>query len=168
MNIDGYALIEINKEGNYQLKEENGLEWLHPIMDVCFEDAEGTEQLMDELIKQNPGKEFKDMLIMVFFSYTCNASKGYEGDWDVDEIYNLVSYQIVRESYQEFNRANVTEIIELNESSLKNLNKHIPLDEEYKNRLEQEIAYLIGSWEEFYDEDFVRTEKKVNSDMFFK
>lgn len=150
---DGFALIEINTKGEARLKEENGLHWFDfRLEQVCFDDAEGTEQLAYQL-----PNNLKDALVLVTFDYVCNCSRGWEGDYDCEELFNVVSHTVVKENYKEFYREMITEDLNVGIGGIENLDS-IPENFWKDKRYYQD---LIASWEEFYDEDFVPFKKET-------
>lgn len=144
---DGYALIEINHLGEGRLKELHYFDFR--LENVCFDDAEGVEQLVDQLPKDS-----KDMLVMCIFKYKCNCSQNWEGEVDCEELFDLVSHTTVKSNYQDFYREMVTEeIIQHLDFLDLDIPNFIDCDEEYRIKGEY-FQELVAYWEEFYDEDF--------------
>jgi hypothetical protein len=150
---DGTALLEINEKGEARL-QEGGLNWFDfRLEDVCYEDCEGTDQLASQLPEGT-----KDVLVLVVFDYVCNCSRGWEGDYDCEELFNIASFTIVKENYKEFYRQMVTEELNIGINGFENLDC-IP-EETFSINDSNYYKELVGDWEEFYDEDFVPFEKK--------
>jgi hypothetical protein len=146
---DGYVLIEINTEGEGRVNPNERPYWYDfRLEDVYFDDIEGVEQLMSQL------PDLKDCLVMVHFDYKCNCSRGWEGDYDCEEILNLTHYYIVKEGYKEFYREMVT--CELNYG----INGYDQLECMPEEDGPNHYKHIVGEWEEFYDEDFVPFKKQ--------
>lgn len=144
---DGYALIEINHLGEGRLKELHYFDFR--LENVSFDDAEGVDQLVDQLPKDS-----NDMLVMCVFKYNCNCSRSWEGEIDCEELFDLVSHTTVKSNYKEFYREMVTEEIIQHLSFLDlDITNFIDCDEEYRTKGEY-FKELVACWEEFYDEDF--------------
>lgn len=154
--IDGYALIEINTKGEARAKEHTFLD-IRLDGHVSFEDSEGADQLHQEL-----PKELNDVLVMVFFKYTCHTSQGYEGEWDCEELFTVESFTVMKSNYKEFYREMVTEELNVGIRGFENIDA-MPDDESTdfgsctnKNYYKE----LLEDWETFYDEDFEPTKPK--------
>lgn len=150
---DGHALIEINTIGEGRLKELSYFDFRLEAID--FESSEGTEQLMSQL----PG-EPKDSLVLVVFSYHCETSRSYEGEYDCEELFNVVSHTIVKTNYKELYRELVSEEIIFGINDIFNLDAADDVIPSEDNHYKQ----CIAEWEEFYDEDFVPFEPKSKKD----
>lgn len=150
---DGLAMIEINHKGEGRLKELNWFDFR--LENVLFHDAEGVEQLVDQL-----PEGINDVLVLVVFNYVCHCSKSWEGEFDCDEIFNLVSHQILKPNYKEFYREIVTEKL--------NMCDILPdfMLEDTALLYENDCKELVSEWEEFYDEDFKPYVKEILLDPF--
>ena len=155
---DGYALIEINQNGEGRLKDCD-VKWFDIRMgDICFDDYGGVEQLVDQL-----SEEINDVLVLFTFDYVCECDTVYWGEYECDIIFNIVSYQIVKTDYKEFYRQMVTEELNLGINGFNNL---YCLDEtEITFKDGDYYKELVSLWEEFYDEEFlpfVNETKNIN------
>jgi hypothetical protein len=143
---DGYVLLEINTEGDFRVQGDQ-VHWFDfRLQDVCFSDAEGEDQLYNQL-----PVGLRDCLVMVMFDYKCNCSRDWAGDYDCDEEFIVSSHYIVKEGYKEFYRELVT--VELESFN------------DFGSEKEEYYLDVVGDWEEFYDEDFVpfkKQPKKIN------
>jgi hypothetical protein len=144
----GFVLIEINTVGQARMNDNDEVNWVDfRLQDVLFHDAEGVEQLHGQL-----PEDLKDCKVLVVFDYVCNCSRDYWGEYDCEELFNIVNYTVVQDNYKEFYREQVTDVIGYDIGGLKSLDEMPDGDNYYKN--------LVADWEEFYDEDFVPFKKK--------
>ena len=142
--VDGIVQIEISDKGKYRLKS---LEWLDfRLENVVFDDAEGLEQLIEQL-----PNELLDSLILVTFKYSCNCNRDFEGEWDVEEWFTVVNYQVLKNNYKEFYSEIVTEDLKF---------QALTRDKEWLIELGIELNDLVEEWEEFYEEEFLPLEVK--------
>ncbi len=93
------------------------------------------------------------------FDYVCNCSRGWEGDYDCEELFNMISFTIVKENYKEFYRQMVTEELNIGINGFENLDC-IPKETISVNDSNY-YKDLIRDWEEFYEEDFVPFKLKI-------
>lgn len=153
---DGMAILEINEKGEGRLKD---LIWFDfRLESICFGDAEGTEQLVDQL-----PKETKNVLVLVVFDYVSNYSRDYWGEHDCEEFFNIVSHQLLKEDYKEFYRQMVTRKLNLSRKGYEN--DICIIDEDITLKDDNYCKELVSEWEEFYDEEFEPFEeepKKIN------
>lgn len=110
-------------------------------------------------MSQLPG-ELKDSLVMVVFSYHCDTSRSYEGGYDCEEHFNVVSHTIIKTNYKEFYRELVTEEIQHGISDI----SHLYAAEDIVPNEDNHYNQIIAEWEEFYDEDFVPFEQKTQKE----
>lgn len=152
---DGYVLIEINTEGEARIKED-GLNWLDfRLKDVDFDACEGLEQLHGQL-----PEGMKDALVLVVFDYVCNTSyDSWTGEYDCEELFNVVTHQIMKNDYKEFSREVVTLELKYGIDGYQNIDT---LPEDVDDVIKEKNYYksIVANWEAFYDEDFVPFEKK--------
>lgn len=154
--VDGYAVIEISTKGEARAKEHTFLD-IRLDGHVEFHDSEGAEQLSDQL-----PDDLKDVMVMVLFKYTCNSSRDYDGEWDVEEIYTVVSHTVMKSNYKEFYREMVTEEFNVGINGFENL-ESMPDEETTDFGFSPNKNYyneLLEDWETFYDEDFEPTKPK--------
>lgn len=153
---DGFAIIETNEQGEGRLKE---LKWFDfRLEDVLFDDAEGVDQLVSQL-----PEGIKDVLVLAVFSYVCHCSRSWDGEYDCEEHFDIVSHQILKSNYKEFYRQMVTEQVNIGgKNGLESTN--FALEDTTIIQCEKYCEELISEWEEFYDEDFKAyiTEPKCN------
>jgi len=136
---DGHVLIEVNNERKARLKENV---WYDiRLMSENLEDSEGCEQLLDQI-----KEDVSNTLLLVVFDFHCHCTRDYWGEYDCEYIYNVASYTVVKNDYKEFYREQVS----------------LELDMIENGNIEfREGCYysgLISEWEEFYDEEFVKSE----------
>jgi hypothetical protein len=147
---DGIALVEINTKGEGKLKTLSYFDFR--LEHINFEDSEGLDQLMGQL-----PKDMNDVLVSVIFGYQCTHSQGFEDEIDYEEIFNIVSYTVVKKNYKELYRELITEELISGINGFQNINAADDLifqDNYYKE--------IVAEWSEFYGEEFKPTHKESN------
>lgn len=133
MNIDGYALVEVNLEGETKLKKVS-------FMDIQLEHCDFDEEDMLDQLTCALSKETKDVLIMMFFKYQSVRYDYHEG-FDYEDTFFTESQTIMQTNYKDFYYKQVCLEVGVVDGVLDQ-----PGDNYYKE--------LVAEYEEFYDEDF--------------
>jgi hypothetical protein len=139
---DGIALVEINTKGEGKLKTLSYFDFR--LEHINFEDSEGLDQLMGQL-----PKDMNDVLVSVIFGYQCTPSQGFENEMDYEELFNIVSYTVVKKNYKEFYRELITEELNVGIDGFQDINAADDLI--FKDNYYKEI---VAEWSEFYGEEF--------------
>lgn len=137
--------MEINTQGNARLKELQYFDFR--LKNIDFDASCGLEQLREQL-----PNETKDVLVLVPFDFICNCTQGREGDYDCEELFNVVSHEVVKTDYKEFYRQMVTEKLEHDIHGFENIHA---MDDGTENDQRNYYKEIVADWEAFYDEDFV-------------
>lgn len=142
---DGYLIVDINKHREARELEHQffsvDLDW------VEFGEGEAAEHIVDQL-----PKDLKDVRVFVLFKYDCHGSfDSYNGDYDFEENYTVLSHTVMIEDHKEFERRELTKEFEAAEVIGSNLLYVEVSGGTYLDRVEQAIA----EWEEFHDVDFI-------------
>lgn len=141
---DGYALIEINKEGKGRMKSSDQCPEVK-FIDFRLEGCDFEYYGLDEAMMYSLPKDLKDVLVLCSFNIVGTESFNGEST-DYDTEIHLESHMILKENYKDFCRKMITEELEL-----KGTSPDCDDEQYYKN--------LLAEWEEFYSEDFEPFEK---------
>lgn len=174
--VDGYVVMAINKDGHEFIIE--GPRWFDIRLEsVCFDDAEGGGQLVDGL-----PKEMRNVQVLIAYKYKSVGGKGFEGEWDFEEVFEVVSHTLINDDYKEFSRRNISEKVKilLVNAGLDNfyekLQEEAKLAESQSGELDDyevfghsimrrtdlanQLIAEIEEWMEFHDEEFELTVDK--------
>lgn len=160
----GYMTVEINGKGEPRIqKDRNGKEML-TFLDVSYELETEIHSEALEMIRASIPKELKDVLVLFTFNYESHGG-GYLMD-DYEDWLVIESQLLLKENYKDFYRQQVTKELEMANGLPKDIEALTSSEKEWKEAL----SFLVGDWEEFYDEDFKPTvvEKVAVEPLFFQ
>lgn len=139
--IHGYGIISINHEGEgklYDLPEgQKPFQFLNLEHDWIYEVDK------DEVVDMLTPANYKDVLVMVFFSHHDRGGRGCFAD-DYEEWLEIEGVQILEEHHQSRYLENLQSIAKLFENS----------QDEKDMEDKEKVQKLIDEYEEFYDDEF--------------
>lgn len=178
--VDGYVLLEINEKGDVRVVEEP--RWTDfRCEDVLFYDAEGAEQLAEQL-----PADCRDVQVLVGFEYEVTGGISYEGECDFEEYFHVLFHTITLKPAKAFQHLSLSRKVKIMvgenrladyEAALKEqINPDDKAEEDifslhgrfYNDSLmAKELLEEIGEWEEFHDEDFTLIIEQPHNPILF-
>lgn len=152
--VDGLAMIEISDLGEYRLKS---LEWLDFRLNYIAFESEHIDGL-GQLVEQLP--EINDVLVLVSFKHNSQMVCTNDGDFDSEEKFTIVHYQVLKTAYKAFYRQMVTEQLTTNP----NAPYVVPSITDTK---QYSVEELIAEWESLYDEAFPLFKPNTSNNLPF-
>lgn len=178
--VDGYVLLELNENGDVRVVEEP--RWRDfRLEDVLFYDAEGAEQLSEQL-----PADCRNAQVLVGFEYRVTGGINFEGEADYEEYFNVLFHTIIVKPAKNFHQLTLSrKVKELvgedrlddYEAALNEQSSSVDDTEEemfglhgylYRNSYSaKELLEEIAEWEAFYDEDFTLIIEKPKNPFNF-
>lgn len=158
---NGYIFLEVNPAGEARTLEYHFFD-MEMREYVEFEDGNGLEHILEQL----PEMVVEDTHVFASFNYSSHSTyDSYNGEYDLEENYEVESFTVLQTNYKEFTRKQLTLLVaSITGPDMYEYNSYWGDPESYKKNVHDSVA----EWEEFYDEDFKPTipeKKPVNADF---